>query len=207
KDRQLLAEKSKVLKRNVLAFSLFGLLLLGFFYYKIYQHKQKITLQREILHQQNLATIAVIKTEDNERKRMATHLHDGIGQLLAAANMNISVLDEYKSDENAFQKILVRTRSILAEALADARTLSHQIMPNILIKNNLPTALQDLVDKSGSPKLQIDLQLAGLKNNLNQNIQVVLYRTIQECLNNTIKHARATKVSIFVEQTQNSVIA
>ena len=207
KDRQLLAEKSKVLKRNVLAFSLFGLLLLGFFYYKIYQHKQKITLQREILHQQNLATIAVIKTEDNERKRMATHLHDGIGQLLAAANMNISVLDEYKSDENAFEKILVRTRSILAEAIADARTLSHQIMPNILIKNNLSTALQDLVDKTGSPKLQIDLQLAGLKNNLNQNIQVVLYRTIQECLNNTIKHARATKVSIFVEQTQNSVIA
>lgn len=207
KDRQILTEKSKVLKRNALVFSLIGLLLIGFFYYKNYQHKQKIRLQREIIHQQNLATIAVINTEDNERKRMATHLHDGIGQLLAAANMNISVLDDYRNDQNIFPKVLQKTHTILADAISDVRTLSHQIMPNILISNNLSHALEDLAVKTESPKLTVDLQLEGLKNNLSQNIQVVLYRVIQECINNTIKHANASQIMISIAQSDKMVSA
>jgi signal transduction histidine kinase len=207
KDNEILSQKSKIFKKNVMVFSLLGLILMGLIYYKSYQNKQKIQLQKEILHQQDLATKAVMNAEDNERKRMATHLHDGIGQLLTAANMNMSVLDDYKEDEHNFANVLHKTQDILMEAMADVRTLSHQIMPNMLIKNSLSDALRDLISKTNSPTLQIDLKMEGLKNDLNQNIQVVMYRVIQECINNTIKHAKANRVEISLIQSNTMIKA
>jgi signal transduction histidine kinase len=207
KDNEILSQKSKIFKKNVMVFSLLGLILMGLIYYKSYQNKQKIQLQKEILHQQDLATKAVMNAEDNERKRMATHLHDGIGQLLTAANMNMSVLDDYKEDEHNFANVLHKTQDILMEAMADVRTLSHQIMPNMLIKNSLSDALRDLISKTNSPTLQIDLKMEGLKNDLNQNIQVVMYRVIQECINNTIKHAKANRVEISLIQSNTMIEA
>ena len=205
KDNEILSQKSKVLKRNVAVFSLLGLLLLGFIYYKNRQHKEKIKLQKEILHQQDLSTKAVMNAEDNERKRMADHLHDGIGQLLTAANMNVNVLDDYKNDHDNFTKILEKTKNILVEAIGDVRTLSHQIMPNMLIKNSLSNALRDLIEKTTSPMLHISLKMDGLDKNLDQNLQIVLYRIIQECINNTIKHSGATKIDIALIQNKSHV--
>lgn len=203
KDNEILAQKSGILKRNVGVYSLLGLLLFGFVYYKNYRNKQKIKLQREILNQQDLATKAVMDAEDNERKRMATHLHDGIGQLLAAANMNVNMLQEYKTDEENYNKILGRTTSILKEVITDVRTLSHQIMPNQLIKNSLGNAVRELIEKSKSPKLYIDLKIEDLNENLDQNIQIVIFRIIQECINNTIKHAEAKTISIAIGQSHH----
>ncbi|WP_027377274.1 tetratricopeptide repeat-containing sensor histidine kinase [Kaistella palustris] len=207
KDNEILSQKSKIFRTNVILFSLLGILLFGFIYYKNYQHKQKIKLQQEILHQQDLATKAVMTAEDTERKRMATHLHDGIGQLLTAANMNISVITDYKDDPVNFGKVLEKIRAIMSEAILDVRTLSHQIMPNMLIKNSLGDALRDLISKTTSPTLQIDLKMSGLKDSLDQNIQIVMYRIIQECINNTIKHADASKVEIAVFQENGFIEA
>lgn len=205
KDNEILNQKSKIFKRNVALFSLLGLLVLGFVYYKNFQNKQKIKLQKEILHQQDLTTKAVMNAEDHERKRMATHLHDGIGQLLSAVNMNVSVLDDYKEDEASFTKILDRTKNILNEAMIDVRSLSHQIMPNMLIKNSLSNALRELIEKSNSPTLLINLKMEGLNDAIDQNIQVVLYRTIQETINNTIKHAEANKIDISIIQDKDKI--
>ena len=206
KDNEIILQKSEVFKRNVAVFSLLGLLLLGFIYYKNYQNKQKVKLQKEILHQQDLATKAVMNAEDNERKRMATHLHDGIGQLLSAVNMNVGVLDEFRNDESGYSKILGKTKDILTEAITDVRTLSHQIMPNMLIQNSLSNALRELIEKSNSPKLNISLKMEGLNDAIDQNIQVVLYRTIQECINNTIKHAEASTIDISIIQNREKII-
>ena len=205
KDSEILQQKSKIFKRNVALSSLAGLLLLGVVFYRNRQHRQKVALQKAILHQQDLATKAVITAEDNERKRMATHLHDGVGQLLTAANMNVSVLNEYKDDPENFKTIVKKTSNILSDAINDVRTLSHQMMPNMLIKNSLSNALRDLIEKISSPKLAVNLQIEGLDNELDQNIQVTLYRIIQECINNTIKHSGADKIDISVVQTDQKI--
>lgn len=208
-DAENKVKKLEIEKKNtslmVLLGSLFTLLLLTYLFYNRYKIKQEAKLQKEIIHQQDLATKAVMNAEDNERKRMATHLHDGVGQLLSAVNMNVGVLDDYKSDDTNFSKILERTKNILDEAMTDVRTLSHQIMPNMLIKNSLSNALRDLIEKSNSPKLHISLKMEGLKDNLDENIQIVMYRIIQECINNTIKHAEAKSVNISVIQNENVI--
>ncbi len=209
KDNEILEQKSKIFKKNVTLLSLLGLLVAaGITFFSLFRHRQKnekIKLQKEILRQQDLATKAVMNAEDNERKRMATHLHDGIGQLLSAANMNVSVLDDYKEDQSAFTKVLDKTKSILNEAITDVRSLSHQIMPNMLIKNSLSNALRELIEKSNSPKLNITLKIEGLNDTIDQNIQVVLYRIIQECINNTIKHAEASAINVSVIQDAEKI--
>ncbi len=198
KDSEIQLQQSKIFKRNVALSSLAGVLLLGAVFYRNRQHRQKVEHQKEILHQQDLATKAVINAEDNERKRMAVHLHDGVGQLLTAAGMNISVLNDYKDNPESFNSIIYKTSRILNDAITEVRTLSHQMMPNMLIKNSLANALRDLIEKTASPKLSINLQIDGLENDLDQNIQVTLYRIIQECINNTLKHANASKIDILI---------
>jgi len=205
KDAEITNQKSKLFKRNVLVFAMIGLLLFSFIYYKNYQNRQKVKLQKEILYQQDLATKAVMKAEDDERKRMALHLHDGIGTLLSAINMNINVLEDFKEDEQQFSSVLTKTKSILDDAITEVRDLSHQMMPNMLIKNSLSSALRDLIEKTNSPKLKILLNIDGLKDDIDQNIQVVIYRIIQECINNIIRHAEAQRVKISIDQTSNSI--
>ena len=209
KDKEILQNKNQLYRRNVYIFSLGALFLAGLAVaFSIFRHRkknEKIKIQKEILHQQDLATKAVMKAEDNERKRMATHLHDGVAQLLGAANMNVEALGDFRDDDTAFDKILGKTKNILDDAITDVRGLSHQMMPNMLIKSSLGNALQDLIEKSNSPKLHINLKLDGLQEDLDKNIQVVIYRIIQECINNTIKHAQASKIDISVKQNTKEV--
>lgn len=207
KDSEIQLQQSKIFKRNVALSSLAGVLLLGAVFYRNRQHRQKVEHQKEILHQQDLATKAVINAEDNERKRMAVHLHDGVGQLLTAAGMNISVLNDYKDNPESFNSIIYKTSRILNDAITEVRTLSHQMMPNMLIKNSLANALRDLIEKTASPKLSINLQIDGLENDLDQNIQVTLYRIIQECINNTLKHANASKIDILIFREVHQITA
>jgi signal transduction histidine kinase len=157
--------------------------------------------------QQDLSAKAVIDAEDNERKRMANHLHDGVGQLLAATNLNLQVLEELKTDNNKFDKVMLKTQNILHEAMAEVRTLSHQIMPNTLMKNSLSVALKELIDKTNSSKLNINLSIEGLQEKLNDAIEIVMYRVIQECINNIIKHADASEITIKIQQNNQKISA
>ena len=91
--------------------------------------------------------------------------------------------------------------------MTEVRTLSHQIMPNMLVKNSLSNALRELIDKSNSPKLHINLTIDGLQEDLAENVQIVMFRIIQECINNTIKHANASEIDIAVKQDSNEISA
>src|SRR5690606_11612404 len=83
-------------KKNYLIAGAFGVLLLGallgYSYYHRYRLKQQAKLQETIIHQQELATHSVIEAEERERKRIAGDLHDGVGQLMSAAKMNLSMV-------------------------------------------------------------------------------------------------------------------
>lgn len=205
KDNEILESKSKIFKRNVVVFSLMGILFIGFMFFRIRHHKLKADHQKYILKQQDIAAKAVMEAEDNERKRMALHLHDGVGQLLAATNLNLQVLEELKNDENFFEEVMSKAQNTLKDAMIEVRTLSHQIMPNMLIKHSLPLALKELIEKTNSPKLKINLTIEHLEDKLDESIQVVVFRIIQECINNTIKHADASEINITVLQTMESV--
>jgi signal transduction histidine kinase len=212
KEQEIKIQKAAIAKKNILLLSavlLFILIsLLSYSYYRRYQLKQKTKLQAEILKQQEIATKAVIEAEENERQRIARDLHDGIGQMMSAAKMNLSAFEsdlQLKDPEQqqSFDKII----GLVDESCKELRSVSHNMMPNALLKNSLASAIRDFIDKMDKKALQVQLYTEGLDERLDANVETVLYRVIQECVNNVIKHAGADKLDISVIRDKDGISA
>ena len=177
--------------------SLFLIILLGYSYYKRKQLLQQKLRQSDIMQQQDMATKAVIEAEERERKRIASDLHDGVGQMMSAVKMNLSVFESKmqfttEKEKNSFENIL----AMVDESCKEVRSVSHNMMPNALLKSSLSSAVKEFIDKIDSSKLKVNLYAEGLQERLDSNIEIVLYRVIQECVNNVIKHADASMLDI-----------
>lgn len=182
--------------------------LLGFSYYKRYKLLQDKKLQAEIMKQQDMATKAVIEAEENERSRIAGDLHDGVGQLMSAAKMNLSSIESRlpftnEEDRLAFEKIV----NLVDESCKEVRTVSHNMMPNALLKSGLSSAVKEFIDKIDSRVLQVNLYSEGLNERLDSNVETVLYRVVQECVNNVIKHSGADKLDISLIKDADGISA
>ncbi len=161
--------------------------------------KQQNILQQTIIKQQDLSTKAIIEAEENERSRIASDLHDGVGQLFSTVKMNLSGIQEqliFKEDytKASFEKTIL----LVDESCKEVRSISHQMMPNVLLKLGLVSAVRDFITKVDERRLKINLNVAGLANRLPTNTETVLYRVIQETVNNVIKHAQASVLDIQI---------
>lgn len=170
--------------------------------------KQKARLQQEIMKQQELATKAVLAAEEKERQRIARDLHDGVGQMMSVAKMNLSA---FESDlkfvnidqQESFEKII----NLVDESCREVRSVSHNMMPNALLKNNLAIAIKDFVDKIEKRSLKVRVYTEGLNDRMDSNLEIVLYRVIQECVNNVVKHAEASRLDISVLKDKEGISA
>ncbi len=174
--------------------------------YKRNQLKQQQKLQEVVMKQQDLATQAIIAAEENERQRIATDLHDGVGQLMSAAKMNLSGFEEKlalmnEADKLSYQKII----ALVDESCREVRQVSHNMMPNALLKAGLGNAVKDFIDKIDSKILKVNLYVEGLQERLNENVETILYRVIQECVNNVIKHSGANHLEISIIKDQDGI--
>ena len=201
KEQQLKLQKAEITRKNYLLWGLaagVGLLILwGFTFYRKRQIDNKMILQAEVMKQQDLATKAIINAEENERKRIAADLHDGVGQMMSAAKMNLSALENEIPFKDEAQKISFDNLiGLVDESCREIRSVSHQMMPNALLKNGLANAVKEFIDKIDTRVIKINLYAEGLNERLDNNIETVLYRVIQECVNNVIKHSGADKLDI-----------
>ena len=96
KEKKIQEQQFELTKKNYMltgsAALLAAISLLGYSGYRRYRLKQQAAMQEAILKQQELATRAIIEAEENERKRIAGDLHDGVGQMMSAAKINLSSL-------------------------------------------------------------------------------------------------------------------
>lgn len=175
------------------------LLLLGVNAYRRAKLKQEAKMQASLIRQQELATKGVIEAEERERKRIAAELHDGIGQLMSAAKMNLSTIRSelsFQTPENElnYDKAL----GLVDESCREIRNISHNIMPNALLKSGLSSAIREFLDKIDSRALKVNLHTEGINERLSSDVETVLYRIIQECVTNVIKHAKASRLDIAI---------
>jgi two-component system NarL family sensor kinase len=199
-------------RRNVLIWFLGSVLflggLLGYSYYHRKQLKQEAKMQAAVLKQQELATRAVIEAEEAERQRIAKDLHDGVGQMMSAAKMNLSAYEAEKpfrteDEKQSFERII----QLVDESCKEVRAVSHNMMPNALLKNSLASAIREFINKLDQKKLKVHLFTAGLDERLDANVESVLYRVIQECVNNVLKHADADTLDISVVKEAGEITA
>lgn len=212
KEKQIQLQQFEIKQRNywIIGISLLLALggLLGYSNYRRYKLKQQSHLQAEIMKQQDLATKAVIEAEERERKRIAGELHDGVGQMMSAAKMNLSAIKSNLAfvsgeQENNFNKVV----SLIDESCQEVRTVSHNMMPNALLKAGLAAAVREFIDKIDEHIIKINLYTEGLNQRIDANVETVLYRVVQECVNNVIKHAGANLLDISLIKDNDGISA
>jgi signal transduction histidine kinase len=196
KNEKLTSNRKTILLTVVGIISALTLLLM-YSFYRRYKLKKEKQLQEEIFNQQELATKAILEAEENERKRIAGDLHDGVGQLMSAAKMNLSAMEceiPFANDEQ--KKVYQKVLNLVDESCKEVRTVSHNMMPNALIKAGLASAVRAFINQIDGRVIKIDLYTEGLNQRLDSHTETVLYRVIQECVNNVIKHANANHLDI-----------
>ncbi|MBC7448252.1 MAG: sensor histidine kinase [Hymenobacteraceae bacterium] len=160
--------------------------------------RQRLEAEQEQRHQQRERAAAVLEAEERERRRIGADLHDSVGQLLSAAKLNLSGLQhELQLREPTHELLLTNALDTLDESLREVRSLSHQLVPNALLRSGLVVAVREFVEKlAGAGPLRIELETLGLEQRLPLPVENVVYRSIQEIVANVVKHARATQVLV-----------
>lgn len=210
KENQLRIQAFEISKRNTYLSVAIGLLLLAIFIAYLIISNQKIKssirIQKEILRQQDIATKGIIEAEERERKRIASDLHDGIGQMFSAVRMNLSSITDDIDFKKAEKKDLyIKTIDLVDESCKEVRAISHNMMPNVLLRSGLTSAVRDFLSKIDSSMLNVNLETFGLNERLDSNLETVLYRVIQESVNNVIKHSGANQLDIQMGIDENEI--
>ena len=175
------------------------LILYGYSFYKKRSLQQAALMQAALARQQEVATIAILTAEEKERKRIASDLHDGVGQLMTAAWLNLqAVNDKLPAGDEEYGNLLSKTMLLVNESMKEVRAVSHNMMPNALLKKGLVNAIREFIQQLDAAIISINLQAEGLQQTLNSHTETILYRVIQESVNNVIKHAGASRLDISI---------
>ncbi|WP_165953185.1 ATP-binding protein [Pedobacter changchengzhani] len=203
-------QKLEIFKKNIIVLTTLGSLiitiLISYLIYNRYKVKQEKKLHAEIIQQQDLATKAVLNAEENERKRISGELHDGLGQMFSAVKLNLSAITEgLQFKDDASKAVFEKTLNLVDDSCREVRVISHQMAPNVLLKSGLTAAVRDFISKIDARKLKINLETFGLQERIDQNIETVLYRVIQESVNNVIKHSGANVLDIQLSKDEDGI--
>jgi len=199
--QQLLIKQKNTLNYIMIG-SFLTLLLISFLSYRTY--KQKQLLQQQLIKQlQNekllLATESILKGQEDERSRLAQDLHDGLGGMLSGVKLTLSAMKGNIILPEESARLFTKAFEQLDSSIGEMRRVAHNMMPEALVKLGLQQALQDYCDGINEAKrLKVSCEFHGLENRLDNSTEIIVYRIVQELLNNIIKHANAVNVLVQV---------
>lgn len=210
KEQTISLQESRLSKQRLALIGgtiLFSLLLLSvYLLYRRYKLNKEKELQETLIQQREEATVNILTAEEKERKRIAADLHDGVGQLMTAAWLNLQILEKQADIANVEQQqLLNKTTLLVGESCKEVRQVSHNLMPNALLKKGLINAVKEFTQQIDSSVLSINLQSEGLNMPLDSITETILYRVIQESVNNTIKHAAASELDISINNDAGEI--
>lgn len=181
--------------RIVISILIFGLILLA-----ISKRLSKIKRDKEL--QQNY-THQLIESQENERKRIASELHDSVGQnLVIIKNRAMLGLSNEPMLTNQMEEIL----KISSQTINDVRTIAYNLRPYQLGKIGLTKAIEGVIRQIiQTSKFNFVYSLDNIDNTLSEDNEIHLYRIAQECLNNALKHSEAKSVSLNIKHENNKI--
>lgn len=150
----------------------------------------------------------LMRVQDEERRRIARELHDSTGQKLVAAKLNLEALAKnQKTKASASKDWLGKTIKLVDEVTREIRTVAQLLHPPLLDEAGLISATRWLVDGFAErSKIQVDLDLPPDVGRLPENVEIALFRVIQESLNNVHRHSAAKKAAIELRRNRGHVV-
>jgi PAS domain S-box-containing protein len=169
----------------------------------VMKNLEKQLSQQKIVNQKKLMQ-AMIDAEEKEKAKLGFELHDNINQILSVVRMYLTILD---SNEVPAGITLPRTSLLLNKAIDEIRNLSHGLAVSYTFEAGLTEALTDMVEKIQLAKdFSITLTAPpNLNEYTNNNQKLTLYRIVQEQLNNILKHAKASEISVDIALTPEEI--
>jgi len=145
----------------------------------------------------------LIDSQEKERKRIATALHDSHGQnLLIISNEMQQYVDKHKKAEDELRNVT----DTIQDSINEIREISYDLHPHILERVGIEEAIDSMIGKiSKSTDLQFDLILDKIDNIFDKKIEINIYRIIQEAVNNIIKHSNASEAKIEINKNRKYV--
>mgnify|MGYP005844687427 CR=1 FL=1 len=159
-------------------------------------------LEKELKDQEMQSIDMILESQEKERKKIADELHDSLGSLMVSLKYNFNYFSENFCQESPDEKnVLENTNKLLDEAYNQVRTISH--IKNVGLQGNegLVKALQNMISKMTVPNgIQFKLIPFGLNKKVENQLEIFIFRIIQEMCTNIMKYAKATEVSIYLTQ-------
>ncbi len=153
-----------------------------------------ITARRRMEEAARRLSGRILSLQDDERRRMARELHDSLGQYLSALKMN---LDGFSESVGRQAAVASECSEIVEKCLTETRTISHLLHPPLLDEAGFRSAAQwyaeGFAKRSG---IQVDLDLPANPARLHKDVEIALFRVLQEALTNVHRHSGASKVGI-----------
>lgn len=209
KEKQIVQQEFKIQKQqsNLLLAILGGALLISIlggaiFYNKKKQESRLKQLQKD---KENAILNSFILGEERERKRISHELHDGVAAMIGAAKMSLESIPHLPQEKRMEQ--LAKVQRILERSHADTRHIAHNLLPTVLEQDGLVKATEHFVSEINETKL-IKISVTDNHENthkLSQQLQLMIFRVIQELVNNIIKHSEAANAEIKFSNNSNGL--
>ena len=216
KEIQSLSLNQKSTLNSFLISAIGALILVGVLVYRNFHNRHLLNKQQDEMQQQRIrelekdkqlvAVDSMFKAQEEERSRMAKDLHDGLGGMLSGVKLSLGAMkgNIILSEDNT--RLFAKVLDQLDHSINEMRRVAHNMMPEALIRLGLQQAIQDYCDGlNESIQLHFKVQFHGLENRLDAATEIVMYRIVQELLNNVVKHADATIVLVQVMRHENNL--
>ncbi|MEZ7507149.1 sensor histidine kinase [Flavobacterium sp. Arc2] len=185
-------------------FIILAVVLIMFFYYsrkKIIQ-KEFEKKDLEILHQKEQLR-AVIITQEEERKRIAQDLHDDISSKLNIVSLNSHLLKTPNLTDKETLEITGNIIELTAKALENTRRIAHDLLPPVLDKFGLHAGVEELCSEfNSSQAVEVNYQNNLVFDEVDKERHLHVFRILQELMNNSLRHGKASKISISFEENE-----
>lgn len=214
-ERQEFALQKNRLLISLMVVIMFSLLVVAALSYLFYRNGRKLLEQQRQLHEFEVERIrqehkisllsAMLEGQEKERTRLARDLHDGLGGLLSGIKLELSTVTPSQTTVHR-QSLIQNTLGRLDGAMDELRRIARSMMPEILIKYGLGEATIEYcrgLKKTGTDN--IICQVFNFQADMEHTRQVVLYRIMQELVNNAVKHAEASQILVLLQQTDNTL--
>lgn len=167
----------------------------------LYRERQRSNQQRlRLMEKQTELSVltASMDGQEKERSRLARELHDGVGGMLSAARMHLSI-------EDAASNVTLAL-SMLDQASQEIRAIAHNLSPNIILQNELDVVMAEFCNRVRSSQVAVEYYVVGAIPRLEPAFKLGVYRAFQEIMNNGLRHSGATRIMVQMSVNDNLLL-